>query len=75
MITKLYVDVTNYLNELKNDEQGVTAIEYGLIAVAMAALLAIVLTDSTGFVANLRAAFGTVASEITNAQVTPGGGS
>ncbi|WP_133152728.1 Flp family type IVb pilin, partial [Vibrio sp. 10N.261.52.A1] len=39
MITKLYVKTTMFLSQFKNDERGVTAIEYGLIAVAMAVLV------------------------------------
>lgn len=65
MITKLYVDVTNYLNELKNDEQGVTAIEYGLIGVAMALMLIAVLgNDSKDFLGALQDAFEKIGSEI-----------
>nr|WP_321274925.1 Flp family type IVb pilin [uncultured Vibrio sp.] len=41
MITKLYVTASNYLHGLKNDQRGVTAIEYGLIAIAMAAMLGV----------------------------------
>jgi pilus assembly protein Flp/PilA len=39
MITKLYVKTSMFLSQFKNDERGVTAIEYGLIAVAMAVLV------------------------------------
>ncbi|MGF1747831.1 Flp family type IVb pilin [Vibrio cionasavignyae] len=67
MMTELYVKATNFLNGLKADERGVTAIEYGLIAVAMAVLLAAVLTADGGFVANLETAFGTVATNISTA--------
>ncbi|GAB7226076.1 Flp family type IVb pilin [Vibrio owensii] len=65
MITKLYVDVTNYLNELKNDEQGVTAIEYGLIGVAMALMLIAVLgTGDKDFLGALQNAFEKIGTEI-----------
>ncbi|MGF1776079.1 Flp family type IVb pilin [Vibrio nomapromontoriensis] len=67
MMTELYVKATNFINGLKVDERGVTAIEYGLIAVAMAVLLAAVLTADGGFVANLETAFGTVATNISTA--------
>jgi pilus assembly protein Flp/PilA len=40
MMTKLYVNAVTLLSEFKRDERGVTAIEYGLIAAAMAAALA-----------------------------------
>ncbi|MCW8344520.1 Flp family type IVb pilin [Vibrio sp. ZSDZ65] len=66
MMTELYVRATNFLNGLKQDTRGVTAIEYGLIAVAMAVLLAVVL-GSTGFVGSLETAFGTVSSNIDTA--------
>ncbi|WP_434528048.1 Flp family type IVb pilin [Vibrio sp. K4] len=67
MITKLYVDLTNYLNELKNDEQGVTAIEYGLIGVAMALMLIAVLgTGNNDFLGALQDAFEKIGSEINS---------
>ncbi|WP_264876903.1 Flp family type IVb pilin [Vibrio agarivorans] len=45
MITKLYVKTANFLTEFKNDERGVTAIEYGLIATAMAVVLSVAFAD------------------------------
>lgn len=38
---KLYTQAMAFLATYKNDERGVTAIEYGLIAVAMAAMLTV----------------------------------
>ncbi|MET2948398.1 Flp family type IVb pilin [Vibrio owensii] len=64
MITKLYVDVTNYLNELKNDERGVTAIEYGLIGVAMAAFLLVAFNGNGDFIDGLRTAFKNIATDL-----------
>lgn len=64
MITKLYVDVTNYLNELKNDEQGVTAIEYGLIGVAMAAFLILTFAADGTLITALGNAFGDIADDL-----------
>ncbi|SUQ02692.1 Flp pilus assembly protein Flp1 [Vibrio owensii] len=64
MITKLYVDVTNYLNELKNDEQGVTAIEYGLIGVAMAAFLILTFAADGTLIESLGDAFGNIADDL-----------
>lgn len=62
---KLYIEAVLFLHRLKNDEKGVTAIEYGLIAVAMAALLAFALGGS-GFVQELDAAFGDIQSTIAS---------
>ncbi|MEZ8802266.1 Flp family type IVb pilin [Vibrio splendidus] len=63
MITKLYVKTSMFLSQFKNDERGVTAIEYGLIGVAMAVLLAAAL-NSTGFIGELKTAFAKIASTI-----------
>jgi pilus assembly protein Flp/PilA len=55
------------LNEFKRDERGVTAIEYGLIGVAMAVALGAILTGGgTGddFLSKLEAAFSTIAGEL-----------
>jgi len=40
MFTTLFVKTKVALENYKNDEQGVTAIEYGLIAAAIAAVVA-----------------------------------
>lgn len=65
MITKLYVKTSMFLSQFKNDERGVTAIEYGLIGVAMAVLLAATLDSSGGFIAALTNAFAKIATNIT----------
>ncbi|NOH33004.1 Flp family type IVb pilin [Vibrio chagasii] len=64
MITKLYVKTTMFLSQFKNDERGVTAIEYGLIGVAMAVLLTVAL-GSGGFIGELTKAFAKIASTIS----------
>jgi len=66
MITKLYVKTTMFLSQFKNDERGVTAIEYGLIAVAMAVLVSTAV-GADGFIGRLEAAFTQVADTITEA--------
>ncbi|MCL9774877.1 Flp family type IVb pilin [Vibrio methylphosphonaticus] len=48
MFTQLYVKASTLMTEFKNDERGVTAIEYGLIAVAMAAVLGVVFGGGVG---------------------------
>ena len=63
MITKLYVKTTMFLSQFKNDERGVTAIEYGLIAVAMAVLVTTAV-GADGFIGKLEAAFAKVATAI-----------
>lgn len=67
MITKLYVKAANFLTEFKNDERGVTAIEYGLIGVAMAVALTAVFftTDSGTFIVELKAAFTSIATKLS----------
>ena len=67
MITKLYVTASNYLHSLKNDERGVTAIEYGLIAIAMAVMLVAVFYEDAGLVDELEAGFDTITTELNKA--------
>ncbi|MCG9658721.1 Flp family type IVb pilin [Vibrio mediterranei] len=59
MITKLYVKTGLFLSQFKNDQRGVTAIEYGLIGVAMAVALSVALSTSgsDGFINELKLAF------------------
>lgn len=66
MITKLYVKTSMFLSKFKNDERGVTAIEYGLIAVAMAVLVTTAV-GADGFIGKLEAAFTKVGDAITTA--------
>lgn len=58
MFLSTYVKVQNLLTEFKNDERGVTAIEYAVVAVAVATVVAVVFgTDGTG-------ALGTVITDL-----------
>lgn len=66
MITRLYVKTSLFLSQFKNDERGVTAIEYGLIAVAMAVVVTTAVSG-TGFIGKLEAAFLQVAGAFDNA--------
>ncbi|MFH0290809.1 Flp family type IVb pilin [Vibrio owensii] len=61
MFTELYVKTKLALENYKNDEGGVTAIEYGLIAagIAVAILTAVNLVGT-----NLTALFNEVATEV-----------
>ncbi|CAH0529693.1 Flp family type IVb pilin [Vibrio hippocampi] len=71
MLTKLYVKAATYFAEVKNDERGVTAIEYGLIAVAMAVVLGAVFSSTDGeLLKNLNAAFDKVSSLLSSATPT-----
>ena len=63
MFTKLYVKTSMFLSQFKNDERGVTAIEYGLIAVAMAALL-LLATGDGGFIDKLKLAFDSISADV-----------
>ena len=62
----MYVNVTEFLETYKNDERGVTAIEYGLIGVAMATMLGVVFAsgDAT-LLGKLTAAFAKITSTLT----------
>ncbi|GHA63678.1 Flp family type IVb pilin [Photobacterium aphoticum] len=64
MITKLYAKADAFLSSYKNDERGVTAIEYGLIAVAMAGLLAVALSGDKSFIVKLQAAYTKIATTL-----------
>jgi pilus assembly protein Flp/PilA len=68
MMTKLCVNAMALLNEFKRDERGVTAIEYGLIGVAMAVALAAVLGTGEGeFLKELTDAFDGIGSALSTA--------
>jgi len=66
MLTKAYVSASNFFHSFKNDERGVTAIEYGLIAVAMAVLVTTAVSGD-GFIGKLEAAFTQVGTAIDEA--------
>ncbi|WP_353496038.1 Flp family type IVb pilin [Vibrio sp. CB1-14] len=70
MMTKLYVNAVTLLNEFKRDERGVTAIEYGLIGVAMAVALTAIFatgTDGKDFISQLTATFTSIGAELEGA--------
>lgn len=49
MFLSTYVKTNFFLEEFKNDERGVTAIEYAIVAVAVATVVAVVFgTDAGG---------------------------
>ncbi|OBX11787.1 Flp family type IVb pilin [Gallibacterium genomosp. 3] len=57
LTTKAYISITESIRRFKENQQGVTAIEYGLIAVAMAALVATVFYGEGSFVETLKTKF------------------
>ena len=69
LTTKAYVKVTEAIRSFKENNEGVTAIEYGLIAVAVAALIATVFYSKGGFIDALKAKFSALATKITNTTI------
>ncbi|HDM8072180.1 TPA: Flp family type IVb pilin [Vibrio harveyi] len=66
MIIKLCTKATLFFSDFRNDQRGVTAIEYGLIGVAMAVLLSVALGDG-GFISSLEAAYAKISTTVTTA--------
>ncbi|UPR53911.1 Flp family type IVb pilin [Vibrio cyclitrophicus] len=67
MLTNLYFKVCTYLTTFNNDERGVTAIEYGLIAAAMAAVL-VTAMYSGGLETSLEGIFDTISNTLVTAK-------
>ena len=67
LTTKAYIKATEALRNFKKDEAGVTAIEYGLIAVAIAVLIVAVFYSEDGFINKLQSQFSTLASTVASA--------
>ena len=68
MLTKLFVNTKIVLENYKNNEQGVTAIEYGLIAAAIAIVVG---TAVTPLGAQLGLIFDNIKDTLTAATPTP----
>ena len=64
LTSKAYVKVTEAIRSFKENQNGVTAIEYGLIAVAVAALVAAVFYTKGGFIDELKTKFAALATKI-----------
>ncbi|WP_386695779.1 Flp family type IVb pilin [Lonepinella sp. MS14435] len=71
---KANMAVTEGLRNFKNDQKGVTAIEYGLIAIAVAVLIVSVFYGNTGFIKTLQGKFDNLTTTISSAVVTTGTG-
>ena len=69
-LTKAYINVTEGVRRFKQDERGVTAIEYGLIAVAVAVMIVAVFYSETGFIKNLQSKFSGLASTFAEASIS-----
>ncbi|WP_318480070.1 Flp family type IVb pilin [Photobacterium leiognathi] len=60
-----------FFAKFQKDERGVTAIEYGLIALAMAALITAVFSSNDGgFISKLKTGFENVGTNIESMQTT-----
>ncbi|VEI57428.1 flp operon protein Flp1 [Pasteurella multocida] len=70
LTTKAYISVTESLRKFKENQSGVTAIEYGLIAVAVAVLIVAVFYNNDGFINSLKNKFSSLASTVTAASIT-----
>lgn len=67
LTTKAYISVTEGIRRFKENQQGVTAIEYGLIAVAVAILIVAVFYNNDGFIQQLKAKFDTLTQTVKDA--------
>ncbi|WGE68172.1 Flp family type IVb pilin [Actinobacillus equuli subsp. haemolyticus] len=80
LTTKAYIAVTEGIRNFKQNQQGVTAIEYGLIAVALAILIIAVFYNGDGFIVKLKGKFDALTKAIDSATtgnkltVTPAAG-
>ncbi|XWY20405.1 Flp family type IVb pilin [Bisgaard Taxon 45] len=70
LTTQAYIAVTESIRAFKKDERGVTAIEYGLIAVAVAVLIVAAFYGDTGLVQSLQTKFTELTTSVTSATVT-----
>lgn len=72
-LTKFYVAAHVRFHEFGKDQRGVTAIEYALIGVAMATLLAFILGDqNSGFLGALKDTFDKIAEAIKSVTISKG---
>ncbi|TCP94650.1 pilus assembly protein Flp/PilA [Cricetibacter osteomyelitidis] len=69
LTTKAYISATEAFRRFKQNEKGVTAIEYGLIAVAVAAMIVVVFYNQGGFIDSLKGKFGELATKVQSATV------
>ncbi|QIM63972.1 Flp family type IVb pilin [Frederiksenia canicola] len=67
LTTKAYIAVTESIRRFKENEKGVTAIEYGLIAVVMAALVVAVFYGNDSFIGKIVEKFKALTSSVETA--------
>jgi len=65
MITQLFVKTQLFIENFKNDQRGVTAIEYAILGVCMSAIVLAVFGD--GLTAALNDAVANISQNITDA--------
>ncbi|PJG83353.1 Flp family type IVb pilin [Caviibacterium pharyngocola] len=66
LTTKAYINVSETIRNFMQDSKGVTAIEYGLIAVAVAVFITAVFGNDDGtFLSKLSAKFDTLVESIS----------
>ncbi|AAP96133.1 Flp family type IVb pilin [[Haemophilus] ducreyi] len=74
LMTQAYISATESLRtsiqRFRKNQQGVTAIEYGLIAVAVAILIIAVFYNNQGFLMKLKTKFSDLATGISSANGT-----
>lgn len=64
LTTKAYIKVTEAVRDFKKNQDGVTAIEYGLIAVAVAVLIIAAFYGDDSFVGKLKGKFASLATKV-----------
>ena len=69
LTTKAYIKATEAFRSFKNNEAGVTAIEYGLIAVAVAAMIVVVFYGDSGFIQSLKSKFNSLTATMNAASL------
>lgn len=69
LTTKAYISVTEAIRNFKKDQRGVTAIEYGLIALAMAVFIVFVFSGPDGFVESLKKKFAELSGTVSSFKV------
>ncbi|MGY4677243.1 Flp family type IVb pilin [Pasteurella sp. P03HT] len=69
LTTQAYISATESFRQFKQDQRGVTAIEYGLIAVAVAVLIVAVFYKDTGFINTLKGKFSSLTDTIKDGKV------
>lgn len=73
LMTRLYVNSQLKLESFIKDNRGVTAIEYALIGVAMATLLAAIFGDkNSGYLGALNDTFKAITDAITSVTIAKG---